>query len=59
MKAWLQVDGGVNTGSVRAAARAGADSLVAGSAVFRTRDPVAALRDLKRAAQKAFDHRSR
>jgi ribulose-phosphate 3-epimerase len=42
----VQVDGGVNRETVRAARDAGADLLVAGSAVFWTDDPAAAYRDL-------------
>jgi len=45
---WLEVDGGVNAGNVRRAVAAGADTLVAGSAVFSGGDyrrAIAALRD--------------
>ena len=45
---WLEVDGGVNAGNVRRAVAAGADTLVAGSAVFGGGDyrrAIAALRD--------------
>jgi ribulose-phosphate 3-epimerase len=42
----LQVDGGINRETVRAARDAGADLLVAGSAVFWNDDPVPAYRDL-------------
>jgi ribulose-phosphate 3-epimerase len=42
----VQVDGGVNRDTVRAARDAGADLLVAGSAVFWTDDPSAAYRAL-------------
>jgi len=45
---WLEVDGGVNAGNVRRVAAAGADTLVAGSAVFSGGDyrrSIAALRD--------------
>jgi len=55
LRVWLQVDGGVDPRSAPAAAAAGADALVAGSAVFRARRPVPALRALGRAAQKAYD----
>lgn len=54
LKVWLQVDGGINRDSVAAAASAGADSLVAGSAVFGAKNPVAEMRWLERAAQEAF-----
>ena len=55
---WLQVDGGINRDSVVQAAAAGADSLVAGSAVFKAKDPAAAMRSLSRLAAKAFRQRS-
>lgn len=46
---WLQVDGGISAETIEIAAAAGADTFVAGSAVFRSQDPavmVAKLRDL-------------
>lgn len=54
-RCWLQVDGGVNEKWIAPAAAAGADSLVAGSAVFKAADPAAAWRRLTAAAQDAFD----
>ena len=42
----VQVDGGVNRETVRAARNAGADLLVAGSAIFWKDDPAAAYREL-------------
>ena len=42
----LQVDGGINSGSARAARDAGADLLVAGSAIFWKDDPAAAYAEL-------------
>jgi ribulose-phosphate 3-epimerase len=45
----LQVDGGINRETVRTARDAGADLLVAGSAVFWTDDPAAAYRELRSA----------
>jgi ribulose-phosphate 3-epimerase len=42
----LQVDGGINRETARAARDAGADLLVAGSAIFWNHDPAAAYRDL-------------
>jgi ribulose-phosphate 3-epimerase len=45
---WLQVDGGVTEKTIVTAARAGADTFVAGSSVFKSEDPaaqIAALRD--------------
>ncbi len=40
-KALIQVDGGINTTTGRLVAEAGADSVVAGSAVFGAPDPIA------------------
>jgi ribulose-phosphate 3-epimerase len=42
----VQVDGGVNVETIAGARAAGADLLVAGSAVFWRDDPAAAYRDL-------------
>jgi ribulose-phosphate 3-epimerase len=50
---WLQVDGGVNEETIVRCAQAGADMFVAGSAVYGSDDPAAAvkgLRDLATAA---------
>ena len=44
---WLQADGGINARTAEAAAGAGADSLVIGSALFSAGDPSAFLRGLK------------
>lgn len=43
----IEVDGGVNAGNAGLLAQAGADVLVAGSAVFGAADPVAAISQLK------------
>lgn len=46
---WLQVDGGISEETIEIAAAAGADTFVAGSAVFRSQDPaqmVVKLREL-------------
>jgi len=51
---WIQVDGGVNAVNIHQAAAAGADSLVAGSAVFAAKDPAAAFRELELKARAAF-----
>lgn len=45
--AWIQVDGGVNVETGRRLIEAGADVLVAGSAVFRSDDPARVIRELK------------
>jgi ribulose-phosphate 3-epimerase len=47
----IQVDGGINHETVTAAAGAGADLLVAGSAVFWSDDPGSAYRELAEAAR--------
>ena len=44
---WLQVDGGIGEDTIAAAAEAGADTFVAGSAVFGAVDPDAAVRTLR------------
>jgi ribulose-phosphate 3-epimerase len=44
---WLQVDGGISLETIERAADAGADTFVAGSAVFRAEDPVAMIRSLR------------
>lgn len=46
----LQVDGGINRETVALAVQAGADALVAGSAVFGAADPAVALADLQAAS---------
>ncbi len=46
-KAELQVDGGVSAKNAAAIAAAGADCLVAGTAVFRAADPAAAIRAMR------------
>lgn len=46
---WLEVDGGVKADNIAAIAKAGADTFVAGSAVFGERDRAAAIRRLREA----------
>ena len=46
-KAIIEIDGGVNDMTGKQLADAGADALVAGSAVFHDPDPAAAIRRLK------------
>lgn len=48
MTATLEVDGGITTETIGSAWEAGADTFVAGTAVFGTNDPAQAVRDLKR-----------
>jgi ribulose-phosphate 3-epimerase len=52
-RAIVQVDGGVDTGTIGELVRAGATSLVAGSAVFGQSDAGQAVRDLRAAAEAA------
>jgi ribulose-phosphate 3-epimerase len=46
----LEIDGGIDAETVGAAAEAGADTFVAGTSVFRTPDPVEAIRRLRERA---------
>lgn len=48
---WLQVDGGIGESTIAQAAEAGADTFVAGSAVFGADDPANAIAGLRAAAQ--------
>ena len=54
---WLEVDGGVKADNIAEIARAGADTFVAGSAIFGDKDRAAAIRrmreELKRATMKS------
>ncbi|MBD7957870.1 ribulose-phosphate 3-epimerase [Microbacterium sp. Sa4CUA7] len=53
---WLQVDGGIGESTIAQAAEAGADTFVAGSAVFGATDPQAAITALRTAAGRAHRH---
>ncbi|MEV0616059.1 ribulose-phosphate 3-epimerase [Nonomuraea sp. NPDC050404] len=53
-RVWLQVDGGVDAGTIERCAEAGADVFVAGSAVYGASDPVAAIDELRAAANRAI-----
>jgi len=50
---WLEVDGGVKVDNIAEAARAGADTFVAGSAIFGTRDYKATIAALRAELAKA------
>ncbi len=50
LEIWLQVDGGVTLDNIGIAAEAGADTFVAGSSVYATPDPAAAIDELRAAA---------
>lgn len=49
---WLQVDGGISQDTIEIARDAGADTFVAGSAVFKAPDPAAMVLKLKELATK-------
>ena len=49
----IEVDGGINADTIEAAAEAGADVFVAGSAVYSAADPERAIHDLREQARKA------
>ncbi|HVX07114.1 ribulose-phosphate 3-epimerase [Humibacter sp.] len=51
---WLQVDGGITEETIATAAESGADTFVAGSAVFRSDDPSAMIAVLR---ERAAEHR--
>lgn len=53
---WLQVDGGIDVRSIEVAREAGADTFVAGSAVYRSDDPAQQV-ELLRAAADAPVHK--
>jgi ribulose-phosphate 3-epimerase len=44
---WLEVDGGIKADNIADVARAGADTFVAGSAVFGSKDYAATIRDMR------------
>jgi ribulose-phosphate 3-epimerase len=44
---WLQVDGGISPDTIALVSAAGADTFVAGSAVYQSDDPVKAIDDLR------------
>lgn len=49
-KIWLEADGGINAQTAPLATRAGADALVAGSAIFKAANPALALKQIRQAA---------
>ncbi|MBB1512736.1 ribulose-phosphate 3-epimerase [Tessaracoccus sp. MC1627] len=53
---WLQVDGGVSAETIGRCAEAGADTFVAGSAVYSAPDPDVMVRELREAAVAACAH---
>ena len=44
---WLEVDGGIKTDNIAEVAKAGADTFVAGSAIFGSRDYAATIRQMR------------
>src|SRR3954454_13849010 len=53
---WLQVDGGVSAETIERCAEAGADTFVAGSAVYGSADPAEACAQLRAQAESATSH---
>ena len=47
---WLQVDGGINLETIRTARKAGADTFVAGSVVYKSDNPAAVIDNLRKLA---------
>lgn len=45
---WLEVDGGIKTDNIAAAAKAGADTFVAGSAIFGSKDYAATIAGMRK-----------
>lgn len=52
---WLQVDGGISESTIEMATLAGADTFVAGSAVFKSEDPSAVVSRLRALAESVTD----
>jgi ribulose-phosphate 3-epimerase len=50
---WLEVDGGVKADNIGAVAQAGADTFVAGSAVFGEKDRAAAMARMRESLKRA------
>ena len=50
LEIWVQVDGGVSAETIERCAEAGADTFVAGSAVYRADDPDAMVEQLRQLA---------
>ncbi|MGQ0483086.1 MAG: ribulose-phosphate 3-epimerase [Pseudonocardia sp.] len=57
LKLLLEIDGGINSDTIEAAAEAGVDCFVAGSAVYGADDPAAALEALRAQAGRVSGHR--
>lgn len=50
LEVWIQVDGGINAKTIEIAAEAGADTFVAGSAIYRAEDAEAEIKRLRELA---------
>jgi ribulose-phosphate 3-epimerase len=48
---WLQVDGGINLETIQIARKAGADTFVAGSVVYKSEDPASTIQQLRKLAE--------
>ncbi len=48
---WLQVDGGINLETIQIARKAGADTFVAGSVVYKNEDPASTIQQLRKLAE--------
>jgi len=55
----VEIDGGINSDTITAAAEAGVDCFVAGSAVYSAEDPAEAVKALRRSAAEASEHLTR
>jgi ribulose-phosphate 3-epimerase len=53
---WIQVDGGVDPTTIEFAAEAGADTFVAGSAVYGSDSPAFAIENLRKIAREHSHH---
>jgi ribulose-phosphate 3-epimerase len=54
---WLQVDGGISGDSICEAASAGADTFVAGSAVYKSDNPLETVKELRNIAMSCYPHK--
>jgi ribulose-phosphate 3-epimerase len=55
LRLFIEVDGGIGPDTIEAAAEAGADVFVAGSAVYGADDPAAAIEALRASAREAMN----
>jgi ribulose-phosphate 3-epimerase len=53
---WLQVDGGISAETIEIATQAGADTFVAGSAVYKSEDPAEMVRKLRFIAENQLNN---